>query len=300
MALFGLLGSALGLAGSIFGANKQAKAMKKAAIPYSVFGPAGGAAVDPKTKKITLTQDTSNPFYQLFSQLAPELFGDAVGMGDEFLGGVDPEVAAAYEGLFGQGLTDRIGENYGLLRAMAEPDEMSAFRNLADNLYARTGLSTTGDADKLAAFERARDQADLARQLQAIGLGREEAGTRFEAAMKAKGLGLGEQAQQFGFGMSAFGGFQQLFENLLRQAGLGTQTTAAAAPASMAAASSAGLPWQAGMNFLNNSGLFSALGNMGGGGSIPLTAPNLGAGIGYGVNIPFPTIPITPVPPIGG
>ena len=253
-----IAGPALGALGSIIGAKKS---KPKQPVPWSTTGPAGSTQVNKRTRQISFAQDTSNPFYQLFNQLGPEFFANALGMSGEMFGGADPEVAAAYEGLFGQGLTDRIGENYNLLNQMAEPDEMSAFRSLADNLYSRTGLSTTGDADKMAAFERTRSQADLGRQLQAIGLGRDEAGTRFEAAMKAAGLGQAEQFQQFGFGQEAFGGLQQLFQNLIQQAGIGTQTP-------VGAAQPRGLGWQAGMNFLNNSGLFSGLSNLGRGSQI--------------------------------
>lgn len=286
-------GSLLSGAASVYGANKQAKALKKAAIPYSVTGPFGTSMVDPKTKKIMLGS-APNPFADLFNLFGPSEITRALGMQDEFLGGVDPEVASAYAGLFDQGLTDRIQSNYDLLSEMAAPGEMSAFRELADRLYARTGLSTTGDVDRFGRFEEARNQADLGRQLQAIGLGRDEAMTRFEAAMKAAGLGQTEAAQRFGFGMTGFGGLQNLFQNLMQQAGLGTATTGAAAPAAMAAAEAAGLPWQAGMNFLNNSGLFSALGRIGSGGRAQVPF-NLGAHIPMDVNIPFPIVPIQPV-----
>lgn len=273
MAWGAVAAAGIGALGSVLGAKKS---KPKAPTPWSTFGPAGSSSVNKKTKKITFAQDTSNPFYQLFNQLGPEFFANALGTGDEPFGGVDPEVLAAYEGLFGQGLTDRIASQYDLLTQMAAPEEQRAFNRNADALFARTGLSTSGDADKMARFMEMQQQADLQRQLAAVGLGRDESLSRFEGAMKAAGLGQAGQAQQFGFGMSTFGGLQDLFGNLMRQASIGTAT-----PVSQPSAGGQG--WMAGMNFLNNSGLFDALGRMGQsssvypGGMVPMVSqPNLG------------------------
>lgn len=253
-----IIGGVASIGGSLISSHGAQKAAKHATpSPYSVFGPAGGVQVDKNGRAINLTMG-NNPFARLFQQLGLGQLGAAKGAQNEFLYGANPEVAQAYKGLFGQGLTDQIQGQYDLLSQLAAPGERRAELGLDDQLFSRGQLGTSGGAERYRALEEAQGQADLQRQLQAVGLGRQTALDRFTGAMGAVGQGMGAQQQQFNIGNAAFGGYNQLFENLLRQAGLGVGAMSGQPQeAAMYAAQQAQAPWQAGFNFLQNSGLFN-------------------------------------------
>jgi hypothetical protein len=258
---------------SMFGAMNEAKGAKRAAqqatpSPYSVFGPAGGFYVDPRTKQISLNM-AANPFASMFNALGASSFANAATAPGQFLHGANPEIAKAYKGLFGQGLTDRIQGQYDLLSQIAAPGENRAALALDDQLFSRGQTGTSGGAEQERAQAEAFSMADLQRQLAATGLGRQEAMDRFGGAMQAVGQGMAGQNQAFNMGMGAFGGMQGLFQNLMNQGQLGMAGMSGAPwQASMGAAQAAQAPWQAGYNVLNQSGIFDKLNGLfkGGGG----------------------------------
>lgn len=254
----------------IYGANKQAKAAKQAAKatasnPYGVTGPAGSVTVDRNGRTINLSQG-DNPFAQVFQALGLGSLGNAAAAPNQFLNGANPELAEAYKGLFGQGLTDRIQGNYDLLSQIAAPGEQRAKVGLEDQLFSMGQSGTSGGAEHFRALQEALSQADLQRQASAVGLGRQEALDRFTGASGAVQQGMAGQLQNYNIGAGSFGGLQQLFQNLLQQAGLGVGAGGGQAPgAAMYAAQAAGAPYQAGYQFLQNSGAFDALGRAIGG-----------------------------------
>lgn len=283
-----LIGSAaLGAGASMYGSKKQASAAKAAAkstvpVPYGSSGPAGTVGVDPRTKQFTFTQ-ADNPFAQIFEALGLSSFANAASAPGAFLHGADPELASAYQGLFGQGLTDEIQGQYDLLSQIARPGEQRAQQALDSQLFARGQLGTTGGVNRFQALQEALGAADLQRQLAAIGLGRQTGLDRFTGAQGAVAQGMGGARQAYDIGAGAFGGQNQLLQNLFQQAGLGVGAGGGVAPnAAMASAAASGVPYQVANQFLQNSGAFDALGRLfsGGGGGYPgvpmVPQPNLG------------------------
>lgn len=287
---------------SIFGALNEAKAGRRAGqqatpTPYSVGGPAGGFYVDPRTKQISLSM-AANPFASMFNALGASSFANAATAPGSFLFGANPELAEAYKGLFGQGLTDRIGGNLDLLRQAAAPQENRDRLGLDDKLFGRGQLGTSGGAEQLRALGEVQSQADLQRQLAAIGLGRQEALDRFGGAMQAVGQGMGGQRQAFDMGMGAFGGMQGLFSNLIQQGQLGMSGMSGMPwQAAGFAANASQAPWQAGYNILNQSGVFDRLNGFGGGRTPPFFPP-LGGGYGAPTVTPPFNFPMPSVGPI--
>lgn len=285
-----VLPAAIAAGASIYGAQQQSKAAKKAAkqatpIPYSVFGPGGSFGVDPKTKQLTLAYG-NNPFSNLMQALGLNQLRSANGAQDRFLYGANPEVAAAYQGMFGQGLTNGIQSQLDLLRQAAAPEENRQRLGLDDQLYARGMLGTSGGAERYRALMEAQNQADLQRQLSAVGLGNQEAINRFQAALGAVGQGQSAQQQQYNMGSGAFG---SLFSQLMGQANAGLGA-ASGTPAGIAqyAAQASGAPYQAGFNFLNNSGLFNALGGGPANSTYGYGVPGFGIGTGGPVSVTAP------------
>ncbi len=260
-----VVGAGVGLVGSAISGNKAKKAAKSTKpTPYAVSGPAGQMGVH--KGQLSLEQG-NNPFAQVFRNLGLNQLRGVGQMPDQFLYGADPELAKAYEGLFGQGLTDRIQGQYDLLSQIAAPGERRDSQALDDLMFSRGMSGTTGGAERFRALEEAQSMADLQRQAQAVGLGRQEALDRFTGAQGAIGQGMGSQLQQFNIGQGAFGGSQQLLQNLFQQAGLGIAAGGGQAPgAAVYAAQAQSAPYQAAANFLQNSGLL----NFGGYQSAPI------------------------------
>lgn len=281
-----LVNAGIGLAGSL--QNKKAfdKAAKQATpTPFNIFGPAGGMRVDPRTNTLQLGM-ADNPFASMFSALGASSLANAATAPGSPMFGADPEIRAAYEGLFGQGLTDRAQEQLGILRQAAAPDERRAELSLDNQLFARGQLGTTGGTERFGKLQEVLQQADLQRQLQSLGLARQEGLDRFSGAVQGVGQGMAGQLQNFNIGQGAFGGLQQLIQNLFQQSGLGIGASTGVPPQLAAMqAQAAGVPWQAGANFLQNSGAFDALNRLfqgGGTGGVPMvpqpTGPiNVGA-----------------------
>lgn len=275
----------------LLGASKSASAAKKAAkaatpTPYSVSGPGGMFGVDPSTHQINL-QYGNNPFSNLMQSLGLAQLGSAQNAQNQFLYGANPEVAAAYRGLFGQGLTGGIQKQLDLLRQAAAPEENRQRLGLSDTLFSQGMLGTSGGAERERALYEAQNQADLQRQLSAVSLGNQEALNRFQAALGAVGQGQSAQQQQYGMGSGAFG---QLFQQLLGQANIGIGSGSGTPQnAAIYQAQASQAPFQTAFNFLNNSGLFNALGGgpqnsvygygvpgfgIGGGGPVSVSAPD--------------------------
>ncbi len=273
-------------AGAIIGGVMSKKGADKAASkgtpkPYGVSGPGGGMRVDPKTGQLQLYQSNS-PYQSLFNNMAGAAFGRVNGAPDQFLYGADPEIAEAYKGLFGQGLTNNIQNQYDLLSQIAAPGEQRARVGLDDNLFSKGQLGTTGGAERFRALEEALGMADLQRQKEAVGLGRQEAMDRFVGATGGVQQGMGAQMQNLNVGQSAFGGLQQLFSQMMQQAQLGVGAASGTPPALAMYQAQAGMaPYQAGYNFLQNSGAFdklgSWLGGLGGGQNTGLLNMDLGS-----------------------
>ena len=265
-----LISGGLKLGAELLGSNKSSKSASAAAAaatptPYGVQGPAGGFAVDPNTQQIQLSM-AQNPFAQIFNSLGASSFANAAVAPGQYLYGVNPEVAAAYQGTFGQGLTSEIQSQLDLLRQAAAPEENRARLGLDDQLFARGQLGTTGGAERFRALQESMNQADLQRQLSAVGMGQTNALNRLQGATGATQLGMGQQLQNFNIGQGAFGGLQGLFNNLMQQGQLGV-SAGGGTPAGIAqwAAQQAQGPYQAGYNFLNQSGAFDKLGSWLGG-----------------------------------
>lgn len=262
------------LAGGVM-QSRGADAAAKAGTPnpFSVFGPAGGMFVNPNTRQLQLSM-ANNPFAQMFNALGASGLANAATAPGSFLYGANPEVAEAYKGLFGQGLTDTIQSQLDLLRAEAAPEENRQRLGLDDQLFSRGMLGTTGGAERFRALTEAQGQADLRRQISATELGRQAALDRFGGALQGVGQGMAGQLQNFNIGQGAFGGLQGLFQNLIQQAGLGVGAQSGVPPQlAMYQAQANMAPYQAGFNFLNQSGIFDRLGSLfggGGGGGAPL------------------------------
>lgn len=254
---------AFSMFGSMQGANAAKKAGQQATPrPYGVAGPAGGMQVDPRTGQLMLSM-ANNPFAQMFNAMAGPMFANAATAPGSFLHGANPELAKAYQGLFGQGLDKGIKRNLNLLRDAAAPEENRQSMALDDQLFSRGMMGTSGGAERFRALEEAQAQADLQRQMQAIGLGRQEAQDRFRGAFDAIGQGMGNQQQQFGLGMGAFGGMQGLFQNLMNQSQLGIGAMSGMPPEmAMYQAQASQQPWMAGYNALNQGGVFDRLNNL--------------------------------------
>jgi hypothetical protein len=248
------------LFGSMQGSDAAKKAGQQATPrPYGVLGPAGGMGVDPRTGQLMLSM-ANNPFAQMFNAMAGPAFANAATAPGSFLHGANPELAAAYQGTFGQGLTQGIQGNLNLLRQAAAPQEQQAFNQFQDSIFAKTGGSTSGDTERLGRFQESMNAADLNRQIQAIGLGRQEASDRFQNAFTAIGQGMNNQNQQFNLGMGAFGGMQGLFGNLINQSNLGIGAMSGMPPElAMYQAQMSQQPYMTGYNLLNQSGIFDRL-----------------------------------------
>jgi len=261
----------VGAGAAVYSARKGAKAAKGAAkstkpTPYGVTGPAGSMTVG-KDGTLSLSQ-ANNPFSGMFNTLGLGSLANA--------GAMSPEVMNAYQGLFGRGLNETVSDQYSRLSRLAAPQERRDQQDLDNQLFARGMLGTTGGAERFRALMESQGQADLARQTQAWDLGQQVANQRFGAAM-------GNQLQQFNMGMGAFGGSNNLFQQLMQQAGLGVGAGGGVAPgAAMMAAEASGQPFMAGYNALQQGGAFDALGswlgNRFGRPSVPMVQqPNLGA-----------------------
>lgn len=290
-------GAVIGAAGAIGGGLLASSGAKKAAkaatpVPYGVSGPAGTSTVN--GKNITLSM-RDNPFAALFQALGLGQLGQVGGYSNQFLYGANPEVANAYRGIFGQGLTQEIQSQLDLLRQAAAPEEQRQFNRFQDSIFARTGGATSGDTDRFRAFEEAMAQADLQRQLSAVGMGRENALNRFQAAMGAVGQGMSGQQQAFNLGMGAFGGTGDLFQRLIQQAGLGVGAGGGTPPQiAQWAAQQQQLPFQTAFNFLNNSGILNRPGYnpIYGGGGVPMVGqPAGGVVVTPPSQFPMPTVP---------
>ena len=270
-------GDILKLGGSLLGADRSASGARDIArqatpTPYGVSGPGGTVGVDPRTQQINL-QMADNPFARLFNALGASSFANAAVAPGSAMYGANPELISAYQGLFGQGLTDTIQGQLDLLRQAAAPEENRQRLGLDDQLFSRGMLGTTGGAERFRALTEAQGQADLNRQLAAVGLGQQEAQNRFQGALGTIGQGMNAQNQNFNIGMGSFGGMQGLFQNLLNQANIGVGASSGMAP---------GLapwlhqqqqsPYTTGFNFLSNSGIFDWLNGRGGSGGVPMVS----------------------------
>ena len=261
----------IGAGVSLFGANQQAHAAKSAAkaatpVPYSVNGPAGTFGVDRQNQLINMQLDPNNPFAAMFQQMGLGSFQNAQNMGGQFLNGANSEVKNAYSRMFGQGLTSEIQNQLGLLRSAAAPEEQRQRLGLDDTLFSRGQMGTSGGAERYRAQDEAMNAADLQRQLAAVGLGQQNAQNRFQAAIGATNQGLNAQNQQFQMGQGAFGGLNQLFQQLIQQANVGTGAGSGTPQgAAVYAAQQSGAPYQTAFNFLNQAGAFNP-GAWGGGG----------------------------------
>lgn len=277
---------------SLYGANKQAKSAKAAAeatkpTPYSVSGPAGTSAVS--GNNISLTQG-DNPFSGLFNALGMGSLANAATAPGSALYGASPEIVQAFQGLFGQGLSDNVTHQYDLLNQLAAHGENQQALSTADRIFSKGQLGTTGGAEMFRALQDSLHQADLGRQQTALGLGRQEALDRFTGATQGTAQGMAGQQQQYNIGAGAFGGLQQILQNLFQQAGIGVSAGGGQAPgAAIYSAQAQQAPFQAINQFLQNSGLFSA----GGGGNTvyPNGTVPMVSQPSTNVNIPFPTIP---------
>lgn len=290
---------------SLFGSDRAAGRARDAAVatrpvPYSVFGPAGGFQVDPRTNQIMLSP-AANPFGTMFNAMGMGAFANAATAPGSFMYGVTPEVAEAYKGTFGQGLTDSIQSNLNLLRSAAAPQENQQNLSLDNQLFSRGQLGTTGGIERFKALQEAHGAADINRQIQAIGLGRDEANQRFQNAMLGTNLGMSQQMQNFNIGAGAFSGLNQLFSNLMQQGQLGVGAGAGQNPtAAMMNAQAQGGPFQSLYNFLNQSGGFDWLN----GGGYNAGAQRNGTGTyqpgtvpGSGATMGAPPINTGPLPP---
>lgn len=286
----GWIGAAIAAAGAIGGGILSSKGAKSAAKqatprPYSTFGPAGGFSVDPKTRQIELSM-AANPFASMFNALGASSFANAAVAPGQFLHGANSEVANAYRGTFGQGLTGEIQGQLDLLRQAAAPQENRDRLALDDQLFSRGMLGTTGGAERFRALMESQGQNDLQRQLAAVGLGQTNALNRLQGAMGATQQGMAGQQQAFNIGQGAFGGMQGLFQNLINQGQLGLGAASGTPPGiAQWAAQQSQVPYQAGFNFLNQSGVFDRLGGLFGGGgnasypggTVPMVnQPNMG------------------------
>jgi hypothetical protein len=268
--------------------NAKRAAQQGTPRPYGVQGPAGGMMVNPQTGQLMLGM-AANPFAQMFNALGASGLANAAVAPGSPLYGASPEVAQAFQGLFGRGFDKGVRRNLNLLRDMAAPAERRESQALDNQLFARGMLGTTGGAERFRALEEAQANADLQRQLQAQGLARTEALDRFQGALQGVGQGMSAQNQNFGIGMQAFGGMQGLFDNLLRQSGLGIGAMSGTPP-SLAAmqAQAAGGPFQAGFGFLQNSGLFDWLNGRGANNGQPPMVPQPSGPINVGTPPFFP------------
>lgn len=255
--------SLIGVAGSLIGAKKQASATKSAAAatkptPYATSGPAGTSTVN--GNNITMNAGY-NPFTGMFNSIGASSLANAATAPGGFLYGADPELANAYRGTFGQGLTDRISGQYDLLNQLAAHGENQQALSTADRIFSKGQLGTSGGAEMFRGLEDSLRQADLARQAAAVGLGQTEAQNRFTAAQGAVQAGQAGQFQNYNIGSGAFQGLQSIMENLFRQSGLGISAGGGqAAGAAMMNAQAQGAPYQIANQFLQNSGAYGALG----------------------------------------
>jgi hypothetical protein len=271
-----VIGGAVAIGGSLLN-KKSAKSAAAATrpTPYQTTGPAGTTTVAGNTLTMNAAQ---NPFSPLFQMLGGSSFANAATAPGAFLYGADPELADAYRGMFGQGLTDTIAGQYDLLNQMAAPGENRQRLGLQDMLQARGTGGTSGGAEMFRGLEEALAMADLQRQNSAVGLGQNVAGNRFSSALQGVQSGMGGQLQQFNIGQGAFGGLQSIMENIFRQAGLGVAAGGGQSPgAAVYASQAAGAVPQAVNQFLQNSGAYDALGRglgniFGGGGYTPPVA----------------------------
>lgn len=268
-----VIGAGVGLVGSMAGkksAKKAAEATKP--TPYGVSGPAGQMSVS--GNQLTLTPGF-NPFSNIFNALGAQSFANAATAQGQPMWGANPELVSAYQGTFGQGLTDRIAQQKSLLDQMAAPGEQRQTNALWDTLQSRGTAGTSGGAEMFRAMEEANSMADLARSQGAIGLGNAEAQNRWNAALGTIQQGMTGQQQNYNIGAGAFGGLQSILENLFRQGGMGIAAGGGQAPsAAMASAAAAGVPYQQVNEFLKTSGAYDAMGRglgglFGGGGGAP-------------------------------
>lgn len=122
---------------------------------------------------------------------------------------------------------------------------------------------------------------------------------RFSSALQAVGAGQAQQQQGFGMGMGAMGGIGDLFKMLLAQGaqGVGAATGAPASSIPGTVAANTGTSTAVG-NFLNNSGVFDAIGGwigskLGGGGTTPVSVTGSPTPYDPGtLHIPTPVTPM--------
>jgi hypothetical protein len=269
----------VGAGASLLGAKKNASATSRAAAaatptPYGVSGPFGSMAVN--GRNLSLSQP-DNPFGTMFNALGMSSLANAATAPGAYLYGADPQIAEAYKGLFGQGLTTGIQDQLSLLRNMAAPEERRQGLALDDRLQARGQLGTSGGAEQLRAFQEAKDKADLDRQFFATERARQTALDRFTGAIQGTSQGMGAQLQQYNIGSGSFGGLNELFANLLRTANLGIGA-ASGTPGDVAMANRDAQmqPWVAGMEAVRNTGVFDRLGGGSLSGIPTVSQPNMG------------------------
>lgn len=288
-----IIGGVASIGGSLIsGHNARGAARDTRPTPYAISGPAGGMTVN--GNNIQLSQANS-PWASLIQRLGMGQLGSAAGQQNRPFFGASPDLVAAYRGMYGQGLTSEIQNQYDLLSQMAAPGENRDRLALDDQSYARGMLGTSGGAERFRALTEAQNMADLQRQQAAVGLGQTNALNRFQAATGVTGQGMAGQQQAFNIGNGAFGMQNQLLQQLLQQAGLGVSAGGGQAPgAAMYAAQQSSAPWQAGFNFLQQT-LPGMMNGGGGGYGMPpmVSQPNMGP-INIGAPNPSTWMPSVP------
>lgn len=282
---------AIQLGTSLWGAHKGSKAAKRAArqatpVPYGTNSMYGTTTVDPRTKQLGFNM-AQNPFAAILNAGGLQSFGNAFAAPSQAYWGAAPEIADAARGMFGPQLEQAAAERFGLLNQLALPGEQRQTNSLLDRLNAMGRLGGTGGATEQQALAEAQSQAELQRQLAAQDWAMNRAQNRFTSALQAVGAGQAQQQQGFQMGLGSMGGISDLFKNLLAQSQQGVAAGAAGAtPGDMAAgAANASMGGTNAIgNFLNNSGVFDAIGGWLGG--------KMGGGTLSPVNVTAQPLPV--------
>lgn len=304
--------AAVGAAGSIYSANKQAKGAKDAAQstiprPYAgVSSPFGYSGFDPTTRQVDL-QAAPNPFMNLFGSLGLSSLANAGAANSSPFNGANPELVGAYGdansgmdssfgGLFNAmqtanssyGPSSQSAQDYFTqMQQLSAPEENRQRVGLDDQLFARGQLGSTGGAERYRALMEAQGQNANQRRYDAIGMsnndansrfantaltanfGQQTANQRFANALSTVNQGINSQQQQFNMGTTANNSVQNMFQQLLNQAGINVSAGGGVAPQAAAyQASQAGNVGNAVAQIANSQGAqngLAALFNRGGG-----------------------------------
>lgn len=232
----GPVGAAVGTAvGGFVGADKQKKAMQQAGraatpTPWSTFGPLGNVISQNGSLSF---QMADNPFFPMFQNIGMANLANALTAPGSPYYGAAPEIAAAAAGMDPEAMQGAAQSRYNLLTQLAQPQENRAFQALEDRLFARGQMGTSGGGEQYRAFEEARQQADLSRQLAGQDWARTTALDRFNTALGAVGSGQAGQLQQWNIGTGGFNNLQNAMMNLLQQGNVGV-SAGAGMPANIA------------------------------------------------------------------